>query len=68
MDINLFDYYLPEELIAQKPSDKRDYSRLLLVDKDNKTYKDSIFHEIVDYFQPGDVLVRNNTKVIPARL
>ena len=46
MNINLFDYYLPEELIAQKPSDKRDYSRLLLVDKDNKTYKDSI-----DYFQ-----------------
>ena len=68
MDINLFDYYLPEELIAQKPSDKRDCSRLLLIDKDNKTYKDSIFHEIVDYFQAGDVLVRNNTKVIPARL
>ena len=68
MDIHLFDYYLPEELIAQKPSDKRDCSRLLLVDKDNKTYKDSIFHEIVDYFQAGDVLVRNNTKVIPARL
>lgn len=68
MDINLFDYYLPEELIAQKPSDKRDYSRLLLIDMDHKTYKDSIFHDIVDYFQSGDVLVRNNTKVIPARL
>lgn len=68
MDINLFDYYLPEELIAQKPSDKRDCSRLLLIDKDNKTYKDSIFHEIIDYFNEGDVLVRNNTKVIPARL
>ena len=68
MDINLFDFYLPEELIAQKPSDKRDYSRLLLINKDEHKYEDKIFHDIIDYLRPGDVLVRNNTKVIPARL
>lgn len=68
MDINLFDFELPEELIAQKPSDKRDHSRLLAINKDNKTYEDKIFFNILDYLRPGDVLVRNNTKVIPARL
>ena len=68
MNINLFDFYLPEELIAQRPSEKRDYSRLLLINKDTKTYEDKVFHDIIDYLRPGDVLVRNNTKVIPARL
>ena len=68
MNINLFDFYLPEELIAQKPSDKRDHSRLLAINKDTKTYEDKVFYEIIDYLRPGDVLVRNNTKVIPARL
>ena len=68
MDINLFDFALPEELIAQRPSDKRDHSRLLVVDKDNHTYEDKMFFNIIDYLRPGDVLVRNNTKVIPARL
>ena len=68
MEINLFDFYLPEELIAQKPSDKRDHSRLLAINKDNKTYEDKVFYNIIDYLRPGDVLVRNNTKVIPARL
>lgn len=68
MDINLFDFYLPEELIAQRPSDKRDHSRLLAINKDEHTYEDKVFYDIVDYLRPGDVLVRNNTKVIPARL
>ena len=68
MDINLFDFYLPEELIAQKPSDKRDHSRLLAINKDTKTYEDRHFYDILEYLRPGDVLVRNNTKVIPARL
>ena len=68
MDINLFDFELPEELIAQKPSDKRDHSHLLVIDKINKTYEDRLFYNIIDYLRPGDVLVRNNTKVIPARL
>ncbi len=68
MDIELFNYYLPEELIAQEPSQKRDECRLLLVDKHTNTYKDSKFFDIINYFKKGDVLVRNNTKVIPARL
>ena len=68
MDINLFDFYLPEELIAQKPVDQRDHSRLLAINKTNHTYEDKHFYDILDYLQPGDVLVRNNTKVIPARL
>ena len=68
MDINLFDYYLPEELIAQEPSKVRDECRLLSVNRETKTYKDEHFYDIVKYFKPGDVLVRNNTKVIPARL
>ena len=68
MDINLFDFYLPEELISQKPSDKRDSSRLLAINKKNHTYEDKHFYDVVDYFKKGDVLVRNNTKVIPARL
>jgi len=68
MDISLFDYYLPEELIAQTPAQKRDESRLLLIDKEAKTYEDHVFHDIIDYLRPGDVIVLNNTKVIPARL
>ena len=68
MDISLFDFNLPEELIAQYPSEKRDYSRLLVVDKDKQKYEDKHFYDIIDYLRPGDVLVRNNTKVIPARL
>lgn len=68
MNINLFDFYLPEELIAQKPSDKRECSRLLAINYQNKTYEDKHFYDVLDYLKPGDVLVRNNTKVIPARL
>ena len=68
MDISLFDFELPLELIAQSPAEKRDESRLLLIDKEKKTYEDKIFHDIIDYLKPGDVLVRNNTKVLPARI
>lgn len=68
MDINLFDFYLPEELIAQKPSEQRDHSRLLAINYGQKTYEDRHFYDILEYLKPGDVLVRNNTKVIPARL
>jgi S-adenosylmethionine:tRNA ribosyltransferase-isomerase len=68
MDINLFDFPLPEELIAQKPAYKRDYSRLLAINYGEKTFRDEHFYDIIKYFQKGDVLVRNNTKVIPARL
>ena len=68
MKVDLFDFYLPEELIAQTPSEKRDHSRLLAVNKSTHTYEDKHFYDILDYLRPGDVLVRNNTKVIPARL
>ena len=68
MDINLFDFNLPEELIAQKPSEIRDHSRLLAINYGNKTFEDRHFYDILEYLKPGDVLVRNDTKVIPARL
>ena len=63
-----FDYFLPEELIAQTPLLKRETSKLLVLDKENGTYEDKHFYDIVDYLNPGDILVRNNTKVIPARI
>lgn len=68
MNIELFNYNLPLELIAQTPSEKRDNSRLLAINKTNKTYEDKHFFDILDYLKPGDVLVRNNTKVLPVRL
>jgi len=63
-----FDYYLPEELIAQTPLKQRDTSRLLVLDKKTGKYEDKHFFDIIDYLDKGDVLVRNNTKVIPARI
>ena len=63
-----FDYNLPKELIAQTPLLKRDESKLLIVNKEEKTLTDKKFFDIIDYFHEGDVLVRNNSKVIPARL
>ncbi|MCD8204105.1 MAG: tRNA preQ1(34) S-adenosylmethionine ribosyltransferase-isomerase QueA [Coprobacillus sp.] len=68
MDISLFDFDLPEELIAQSPSPERDHSRLLVVNRASHTYEDKYFYDIVDYLHEGDVLVRNNTKVLPSRL
>lgn len=68
MNIEEFDYDLPEELIAQTPILHRDESRLLVMDRQTGKYEDKIFKDVIDYLQPGDVLVRNNTKVIPARL
>jgi S-adenosylmethionine:tRNA ribosyltransferase-isomerase len=64
------DFYfdLPQELIAQDPLEDRSGSRLLMLDKDNGRVEHHIFREIVDYLRPGDCLVLNNTKVIPARL
>ena len=68
MKVSEFNYNLPEELIAQHPTIKRDLSRLMVLDKKNQTIEHKSFKDIVDYLQPGDCLVRNNTKVIPARL
>lgn len=63
-----FFYDLPKELIAQSPAAVRSSSRLLVYDRANKTIRDGVFTDILDYFGPGDVLVRNITRVIPARL
>lgn len=63
-----FDFYLPEELIAQDPLEDRSSSRLLLLDKETGMLEHKIFKDIIDYIEPGDCLVLNNTKVIPARL
>ena len=68
MKLEEFDYNLPEELIAQVPIQKRDESRLMVVDREKRTIEDKVFKDIIDYLEPGDCLVRNNTKVIPARL
>jgi len=68
MKISEFDYYLPEELIAQTPLKQRDTSRLMVLDRKNETIEDKHFYDILDYLHEGDILVRNNTKVIPARL
>ena len=68
MKVTEFDYDLPEELIAQVPIKKRDESRLMVLDRKNKTIEHKKFKDIIEYLEPGDVLVRNNTKVIPARL
>lgn len=68
MHINDFDYYLPEELIAQHPTDKRDESRLLVVDRKSGKHMHKHFYDILDYLNSGDCLVMNNSKVIPARL
>ena len=63
-----FDYELPEELIAQHPAVQRDHSRLLVMDKYTGAVEHRVFRDIVNYLHAGDVLVLNNTKVIPARI
>ena len=63
-----FDYYLPQELIAQTPLLKRDESKLLVVNRKDQSLTDKKFYDIIDIFKNGDVIVRNNSKVIPARL
>ncbi|MBZ2147192.1 tRNA preQ1(34) S-adenosylmethionine ribosyltransferase-isomerase QueA [Streptococcus gordonii] len=63
-----FDFHLPEELIAQTPLEKRDASRLLVVDRSSGEFSDQHFDSIIDQLQPGDALVMNNTRVLPARL
>jgi S-adenosylmethionine:tRNA ribosyltransferase-isomerase len=68
MLISEFDYHLPEELIAQSPLPKRDASRMLVLDRRNQTWTDSTFHSFLDYVSRDDVVVVNNTRVIPARL
>ena len=68
MKVEDFDYYLPEELIAQTPLVKRDESRLLVLDKETGEVEHKKFYDIIDFLNPGDTLVLNDTKVLPARL
>jgi S-adenosylmethionine:tRNA ribosyltransferase-isomerase len=68
LDINEFNYYLPPELIAQEPLPQRDKSRLLVLDRHLGRWEHKYFPDLVNYITPGDVLVFNETKVIPARL
>ena len=68
MKLEEFDFDLPESLIAQHPTDKRDESRLLVLHKNTGLIEHKHFFDIIDYLHKGDVLVRNISKVIPARL
>ncbi len=68
MELTDFDYDLPTELIAQDPLEKRDDSRLMVIHRDTDEIEDKIFSDVIDYLNPGDCLVVNDTKVIPARL
>ena len=68
MKVADFNYELPKELIAQHPYDKRDEARLMVLDKNEELIEHKVFKDVIDYLNPGDCLVINNTKVIPARL
>ena len=68
MKLSHFAYDLPKELIAQEPTIHRDDSRLMVVHKDTGEIEHKHFHEVIDYFDDGDVMVLNNTKVFPARM
>ncbi|MBE6051003.1 MAG: tRNA preQ1(34) S-adenosylmethionine ribosyltransferase-isomerase QueA [Clostridium sp.] len=68
MKVTDFDFYLPEELIAQHPLEKRDQSRLMVLDRNTGEIEHKRFYDIIDYLEKGDTLVLNNTRVMPARL
>ncbi|MCR4943190.1 MAG: tRNA preQ1(34) S-adenosylmethionine ribosyltransferase-isomerase QueA [Clostridium sp.] len=68
MKVTDFDFYLPEELIAQHPLEERDHSRLMVLDRETGEIEHKVFHDIIDYLNEGDTLVLNNTRVMPARL
>ena len=68
MKVTDFDYDLPKERIAQHPMEPRDHSRLLVVDKNTGVMEHRHFYDLPEYLRPGDVLVFNDTRVIPARL
>ena len=63
-----FNFHLPEELIAQHPLEKRDTSRLMVLDKATGEIEHKHFYDVLNYLNPGDTLVLNNTRVLPARL
>ena len=67
MNLSTFDFRYPPELVAQIPEDSRDHARFLIADRRAKTIQHALFYQIVDFLEPGDCLVLNDTKVIPAR-
>ncbi len=68
MKVSDFDFYLPEELIAQHPLEKRDEARLMVLDKESGNIEHKVFRDVADYLEEGDCLVLNDTRVLPARL
>ena len=68
MNVSEFNYNLPEELIAQTPLEKRDESRLMVLNRETETIEHRKFKNIIEYLKPGDCLVRNNKNVLPARI
>ena len=68
MDVKYFDYDLPQELIAQTPLEKRSNSKLMVLDRKTGEIEHKYFYDIIDYLNENDVLVLNNTKVMPSRI
>ena len=68
MLLSEYDYDLPEELIAQMPADKRENSKMMVLNRKDRTISHKHFYDIVDLIEPNTLLVMNNTKVLPARL
>jgi S-adenosylmethionine:tRNA ribosyltransferase-isomerase len=68
MKLSNFSFHLPDELLAEYPAENRDESRLMVVNRKDKTIEHKLFKDIIDYFDDGDVMIMNNTKVFPARL
>lgn len=68
MKLSHFNFNLPKELLAENPADNRDESRLMVINRATKTIEHKMFRDLIDYFDDGDVLILNNTKVFPARL
>ena len=68
MKLSNFDFELPPELLAEYPSENRDEARLMVVNRKDGSIEHKLFKDLIDYFDPEDVLVLNNTKVFPARL
>src|SRR6478752_561403 len=68
MKLSHFNFNLPKELLAEYPAENRDESRLMVINRATKTIEHKIFKDVVDYFDEGDVMIMNNTKVFPARL
>ena len=68
MKLSQFKFDLPDELVAEYPSDLRDEARLMVVDSKKGTIEHHLFKDVINYFDEGDVMVLNDTKVFPARL